>query len=148
MSAYENIKTITRLVKITAGVAGAVVYRFAKLSGTASDDKNCPAVATHVPGANGAAAQYILAMKPDTKITDGYVSVPCAMPNGQALVELGEAVTTIGAPLRVGGNSTEVDGAAYLADATGDVIVAYANRTGAVGDIIDIDFVGYHGVVP
>lgn len=148
MATYENIKTISRLVKITSGVAAALKYRFCTIDSTVSDNPSSPAVVTHVPAATGAAARGIVAMNPDTKIANGYVSVAVAMPGGDALVELGEAVTTIGAALRIGGNSSEVDGAAYLADATGDVIVAYALKTGVVGEVIPIQFVGYAGTAP
>lgn len=151
MALYENVRNISCRVRITSGVASAIMYRFCTWTQPALEPYE---VKTHVPGANGAAARGILAMKPDPNgvrafaTTTGYVNSSIALPDGgQCLVELGEAVTDLDVPLRIGGNSTEVDGAAYLANATGDVIVGYPLKTGGVGEIIPIQFIGYGGVV-
>lgn len=146
MSLYENVRNLTVVVAVTSSVPAALYCRFANWVDGGEDFQ----VVTHVPGANGAAARGVLAMKVDAKnIVDGIGASSIALPDGgQCLIELGEAVTVKGAPLRVGGNSTEVDGAAYLANATGDVIVGYALSLGAVGDIIPFQFVGYAGVAP
>jgi len=146
MATYENVRNLSVTCKVTSNVAAMQIYRFAKR--VTSNNEFCE-FATHVPGALGAAAEGICSMKPDAKnVKNGYVASSIALPGGQALVELGEAVTDLSVPLRIGGNSTEVDGAAYLANATGDVIVAYPLKTGVVGEIIPILFVGYAGVAP
>lgn len=149
MALYEACRNLSCRIKITSGVASAVMYRFATWTAGGSEPYE---VKTHVPGATGAAARGILAMKADPNAvrqyasTTGYVNSSIALPDGgQCLIELGEAVTDLDVPLRVGGNSTEVDGAAYLANATGDVIVAYPLALGSVGDIIPCQFVGYAG---
>jgi hypothetical protein len=144
MAAYENVRNLTVLVAVANGVPAALMYRFAKFDPAAGEDF---AVITHVPGANGEAADGILAMKPDPKGT-GFVASSIALPDGgQCLVELGQACAK-GDLLRVGGNGAEVDGAAYKADAAGDIIVAKALSAGVVGQIIPIQFYGYRGSVP
>lgn len=146
MAASELTGNLSVLVKVTNSVAEALRYRFAQFDSAATEPRG---VKTHVPGATGAVAQGILAQSADTKIVNGYVTSSIIKPDGSvALVELGEAVAAINAPLRVGGNGAEVDGAAYLANATGDVIVGYALALGNVGDIIPIQFLGYAGVAP
>lgn len=149
MALYENVRNISCTVKIVNGTPGALMYRFVTWVNGGTEPYE---VQTHVPGANGAAARGILAMKADPNAvrqfaaSTGFVNSSIALPDGgQCLVELGEAVTDLTVPLRIGGNSTEVDGAAYLANATGDVIVAYPLALGSVGQIIPIQFVGYAG---
>lgn len=147
MSVYENVRNLSVVTKVTAGVAAMKMYRFAKpvFAGGAKYEYE-----THVPGANGAAAFGICAMKPDAKNAPNgeLVTTSIALPDGgQALIELGEAVTDLSVPLRIGGNGAEVDGAAYLANASGDVIVAYPLELGVVGQIIAIQFFGYRGTV-
>lgn len=146
MAAYENVRNLTVLVKVTAGVAAALMYRFVEIDAAATED---PAVKTLVPGgATGAIPDGILAMKADTNIGDGYVASSMALPDGaQVLIELGENVSA-GDWLRVGGNGAEVDGAAYLANAQNDIRVAKALSDGVVGQIIPILFTGYRGVTP
>lgn len=146
MSLYENVRNISAVAAVVAGVPAALPYRFVTWK-NAGERWECQ---THVPGATGAAARGICAMKVDAdNIVDGFGATLVALPDGgQCLIELGEAVTDITVPLRIGGNAGEVDGAAYLANATGDVIVAYPLQLGAVGDIIEIQFVGYAGVAP
>lgn len=145
MAAYENVRNVSVQVAVASSVAAALPYRFAKWVNGGVDRQ----VATHVPGANGAVACGILAMKADAAgVKDGYATSSIALPDGGiCLVELGEAVTDITVPLRIGGNSTEVDGAAYLANAAGDYIVGYPLQTGAVGNIIEFQFFN-GGVVP
>jgi hypothetical protein len=148
MAVHENVTLQSCKVRITAGVASAIVDRFCIRDTTAG---RVDEMITHVPGANGAAAVGIIGMAPDTvrSTFSGTVVTSYVRPDGaEAIVELGEIVTTLGAPLRVGGNSTEVDGAAYLADATGDVVVGFAAETGVVGQKIRFQFTGYSGVRP
>lgn len=146
MAVFESIKIQSAQVKITNGVAGAIVNRFVTWQTTTPGKDE---LITHVPGANGAPARGILAEVPNVNAVPnpgtGFVTVGYVRPDGsEMIVELGEAVTQ-GAPLRIGGNSTEVDGAAYLADATGDVIVGYALEAGGVGAVIRFEFTGFSG---
>lgn len=145
MAAYENVRNLSAVCAIAGGVAAAQMYRFVEWDGAAAEEY---AVKTHVPGANGAASDGIGAMKPDTKIGDGFVAMLIAVPDGgQALIELGEDCNN-GDDLRVGGDGAEEDGAAYLADAAGDVIVAKALSAGVAGQVIPIQYFGYRGEVP
>lgn len=145
MAAYENVRNLSAVTLVTAGVAAAAMYRFIEWDDAATEEFG---VKTHVPGANGAASDGIGAMKPDTKIGDGYVAMLIAVPDGgQCVIELGEDASA-GDDLRVGGDGAEVDGAAYLADAAGDVIVAKALTDGVAGQIIPIQYFGYRGEVP
>lgn len=145
---HENVRTLSVLVKVVNGVAAALPNRFCQID--TADTANLLSVKTHVPGATGAVSQGILGMKADPKAAPSgtnYCACPMVLPGCQAEIELGEAVTDLSVPLRVGGNSSEVDGAAYLANATGDVIVAYPLTLGVVGEIIPILYVGYAGVI-
>lgn len=140
MAIFENVTLQSCYVRITAGVAGAIVDRFCIPDATSGHQDE---MITHIPGANGAIAQGVLAMVPDTvrSTYNGLVADTYVRPDGcEAIIELGEAVTVLEAPLRIGGNSTEVDGAAYLADATGDFIVGYAKELGVVGQKIRFQF--------
>ena len=144
MATHENVDLLSVVVGVTNKVAEAVVDRFCNWKAAPAESFM---VETHVPGANGAPAVGILGMKPDADaVGTGNVASSMVLPGCQTVVELGEAVSA-GNPLRVGGNGGEVDGAAYHANASGDVIVAYALTDGAVGEKISIHFVGYHGVV-
>jgi hypothetical protein len=153
MAVFELARTLNCVVRVASGVPAALYCRFAVWDtaqiGVGSDAYE---VKTHVPAATGAPAQGVLAQRiSQNELSanggNGVYASQIAIPEGgQCLIELGEAVTAYGQPLRVGGNSTEVDGAAYLANATGDIIVGYALvATGAVGEIIPFQFVGYHG---
>lgn len=146
MATYENTRNISVQTAVTNSVAAALPFRFA----TWVNGGQPREVATHVPGATGAAARGIIAMKPDAKgVVNGFAQTTMVLPDGGvALVELGEQVTDLTVPLRIGGNSSEVDGAAYLANATGDVIVGYPLALGAVGDVIPFQFVGFAGTAP
>jgi hypothetical protein len=142
---FENITSVNVSVQLASNVPGALANRFCAWETSSADERE---VITLVPGANGAVAAGILAMDIDTTAADGfYVSTLVQPGAGIAQVLLGEAVTT-GAALRAGGDSTEVDGAAYLANATSDVIIAYAMEAGSAGEIVSIAFTGYQGVVP
>lgn len=147
MATHENVRLLSCRVKVVNGVAGAIVDRFCKRQTTTPGAEE---MITHVPGAAGAPAQGIIAMKPDTApfaATTGFVVTSYVPPDGgEAVIELGEIVTQ-GAQLRIGGNSTEVDGAAYLADASGDYIVGIAAEGGAVGQKIRFQFINL-GLVP
>ncbi len=143
MASYENTSSITVMVAVVGGVAAALPYRFCKFD-PAGAEPFC--VITHVPPALGEAADGILAMKADKNVGTGLTASSMILPNGsQALIELGENCAQ-GALLRVGGNGAEVDGAAYLANAAGDVIVAKALKAGVVGEVIPIQFYGYRGL--
>lgn len=145
MATYENTRSISVLVAVAGGVAAAAMYRFVTVDPAGAEDF---VVKTLVPGANGAAADGILAMAPDTKVGTGLVASSMILPDGaQALIELGQNCAK-GDLLRAGGNGAEVDGAAYLADAAGDIIVAKALSAGVVGQIIPVQFYGYRGAVP
>jgi hypothetical protein len=144
MAMFESIKPQSCRVLLTNGVAAALPNRFCKMdpAGTVDD-----AMITHVPAvAAGEPAQGILAMRAtdlNTLATDsGYRTTSYVRPDGaEATVELGEAVTARGAALRIGGFGGETPGRAYLADASGDVIVGYAREAGVVGQIIRFEFV-------
>lgn len=143
MATSEMVSAITVAVNVSSSTAAALVNRFCIW-----DSSNAGRVITHVPGANGAAARGVLQEAVDTQ-SDGVKSSSMAVPTGTVVkILLGEAVSSPGAALRVGGNSSETDGAAYLADASNDVIVGYALDTGAAGDIIRMQFMGYVGVTP
>jgi hypothetical protein len=146
MAGYESAKTVSMLATITNGVANVIRSRFVTLDPAGAGPRS---VKTLVPGALGAYAIGICAMKPDRNgPKDGQVSVPVHVPDGGiGIIELGQAVAQ-GDPLRVGGNGAEVDGAAYKADAAGDVIVGFAEKAGGVGEFIGIHFVGFAGVAP
>lgn len=147
MAMFERITPQSCRVQVTNGVAAAIANRFCIRDPNATADD---VMITHVPGAAGAPAQGILCMKPDTVRTNftGLVTSSYEPPKGaEPTIELGEAVTQRGAALRVGGNGAEVDGAAYLADASGDYIVGYAAEVGVVGQIIRFQFVN-EGRVP
>lgn len=146
MATYENVRTVSVQTAVTSSVAAALPFRFA----TWKNGGQPREVETHVPGATGAAARGVIAMKADARnVVNGFAQTSMALPDGGiCLIELGEAVIDITVPLRVGGNSTEVDGAAYLANATGDVIVGYPLALGAVGDVIPFQFVGFAGTAP
>lgn len=147
MAVFENVTLQSCYVRITAGTAGAIVDRFCIPDATAG---RVDEMITHIPGAAGAVAQGILAMVPDTirSTFSGLVADSYVRPDGcEAVIELGEAVTVLNSALRIGGNSTEVDGAAYLADASGDFIVGYAKELGVVGQKIRFQFINA-GKVP
>jgi len=142
MAMYDNCRAVSVKVNVSSSTAAALVNRFCIWDSTADR------VITHVPGANGAAARGVLQEAVDTQ-SDGVKYSSMVVPDGGIVkILLGEAVVTVGSALRVGGNSSETDGAAYLANASNDVIVGYALETGSVGDIIAMHFVGYHGLVP
>lgn len=144
MATFEHVTVVSCTVEITAGVPGALVDRFVvRETSTPLPDE----MITFVPPAAGGYPDGVLAMRAD--IPQGGSSpysgmaitsyVP-AMNGGEFIVELGE-ICTQGALLRVGGNSTEVDGAAYLANATNDIAVAKACEGGVVGQKIRCQWV-------
>ena len=148
MATFEAIKIQSCRVKVVDRVAAAVVNRFVTWDTSSPGEDE---MITHVPGANGAPAVGILAEVPNAAAgpASGTIYVTCGYvrPDGsKALIELRE-VCTQGAKLRIGGNSSEVDGAAYLADATGDYIVGTALEAGAVGQVISFQFQN-EGLVP
>jgi hypothetical protein len=144
--AYESVVRISVMVRSVAGLALALPNRFCRFDNAETERRG---VITHVPGALGACAQGILAMKADSKnVPNGYSQSSMIIPNGAiAEVELGEAVTNLNVPLRIGGNGGEIDGAAYLANAAGDIIVGWPIQVGAVGEVIPFQFIPYGGVV-
>ena len=134
--------------KVTNGVAAAVVDRFVELVPGGADCE----IRTLVPGAFGDVPVGILGMKADVLGVPnpgvGLVTVGVMNNVGaQGIIELGE-ICGEGVNLRVGGNGAEVDGAAYLADASGDVIVGKSLEAGVVGQKIAILYLGYAGKVP
>lgn len=140
MATYNAVTMIPVVVNVSSGTAAALINRFVTW-----DTSNEGRVITHVPGANGAAAVGILMEAVETD-SDGEHESSMAIPNGAIVdVLLGENCT-LGADLRVGGNSSETDGAAYLANATNDVIVAKALQAGSAGEIIRVQFLGYAGL--
>lgn len=145
MSVYENANTITVQVRITDGVPAVKFGQFATWDTSSPGTRE---VVAHVPGAAGAPAVGIIAMKPDTRnVTNGLVAVPMAIPDGSiCIVQVAEAGSQ-GDKMRVGGNSTEVDGAAYLANAQGDYIVGTLMEDAAVGDYASMQFLNT-GLVP
>ncbi len=145
MAIHENVHLGSCQVRTVAGVAQALVDRFctrvaASVNGVADE------MITFVPGANGGVPDGIIGMKPDAvNVPNGVVTTSYVLMDGcEAVIELGEVVTD-GALLRVGGNGAEVDGAAYLADAAGDVQIGKALEAGAVGQKIRFKF-QYYGV--
>lgn len=147
MALHENVRLLSCRVKVVNGVPGAIVDRFCRRQTTTPGSEE---MITHVPGAAGAPAEGILGMKADTApfaASTGFVVTSYVPPDGgEAVIELGEVVTQ-GAKLRIGGNSTEVDGAAYLADASGDYIVGTAAEAGVVGQKIRFQFLN-QGLLP
>lgn len=107
---------------------------------------------TYVPtSANGGFPDGIIAMAPTTRAIanpgTGFVTTSYVRMNGyEAVITLAEACAQ-GALLRCGGLSAEVDGAAYLADATGDVAIGKACEAGVVGQVIRFQF-QYYGIRP
>lgn len=146
MAVFENVTLQSCRVKVVSGVAAAIVDRFCVRQ---TSTPGAEEMITYVAPAAGGVPDGIIAMKPDATAfpdTTGFVVTSYVRPdNCEAIIELGEIVTQ-GALLRCGGNSTEVDGAAYLADASGDVIIGKAAEGGAVGQKIRFNF-GYRGVV-
>lgn len=139
MATVNSERKVPVKVNVSSGTPAALVKKFCVW------DTNADRVITHVPGAHGAAAVGILYESVETS-TDGEHESAMILPGCITKITLGEAVTTVGAALRIGGNSSETDGAAYLANATNDVIVGYALSTGAVGDVISFHFTGYSGL--
>lgn len=142
MALTEKTGFVSVDVNVASGVAAALPNRFVVW------DSNAGRVITLVPAATGAFADGILAEEVDATI-DGVKTAAMLMPGpviGKVL--LGEAVVTVGSTLRAGGNGAEVDGAAYLADATGDIAIAKALEVGGIGAIISVSFPGFIRVTP
>lgn len=140
MAAYENIREVSVVVGVdSSGVAAVSKYRFAKWLDGGVDQE--------VTAAEGPADLVggVLSQKPATNLAPGtaYKSPACTMAvadGGIALVELGEAVTSLDVPLRPG-----TDGLAFLANAAGDRKVGQPLETGAIGDVIRFQFFGGGG---
>lgn len=140
MAAYENVREVSVVVNVDAAGAAAVSkYRFAKwLDGGVDQEVTVAAgVADLVAG--------VISQKPATDLNPGtaYKAPAVSMvvaDSGIALVELGEAVTSLDVPLRPG-----TDGKAFLADAIGDRRIGQPLETGAIGDIIRFQFFGGAG---
>lgn len=147
MAMHEGVTLQSCKVRITAGAAAAIVDRFCIRDTTAGRGDE---MITYVPGANGGVPDGIIAMKPDTVSPDysGTVVTTYVRADGaEAVIELGE-IAGAGVWLRAGGNSTEVDGAAYLADATGDVRIFKTAEAGVVGQKVRGNFHPYAGTTP
>lgn len=136
-------QTLSVSVQLTTNVAGALIRRFVSWETSSPGFRE---VITAVPNAAGKPAPVgILAESIDTTQADGFYISSMVLPNCITEVLLGENCTQ-GAPLRCGGSTSEVDGAAYLANASNDFIVAYALRDGTAGEIVNIHFTGYYGL--
>lgn len=143
MAAYENVRELSVVVGVSnAGAAAVQKYRFAKWKAGGADQE--------VEAATGVADDVagVISQKVPTTLEPGkaYLSPAVSMAiadSGIALVELGEAVTAIGADLRTG-----TDGKAFLADAAGDGIVGEALEVGVIGQIIRFQFKGGKRLVP
>lgn len=151
MALYELARTLNGVIKVVNGVPGALMYRFVDWVSGGTEPYE---FATFVPGANGGVPAGICAQKADPNglrqfaTTTGYVNSQLAIPEGgQCLIELGENCSR-GDWLRAGGNSSEVDGAAYLANAQNDVRLGKALEDGTVGQIIAFQYMGYAGLTP
>lgn len=150
MALYHGIHLGNCTVRVINGVAQALVDLFCiRQTTTPGQDE----MITYVPGANGGYPDGIIAMQPETTRAipnpgNGLVTtsfVPWGR-GGEANITLAEACAQ-GALLRCGGNSTEVDGAAYLADATGDIAIGKSCEAGVIGQVIRFQF-GFYGVRP
>lgn len=142
MAAYEKVSEVSVVVQVTAGTPEVDKYRFAKWKAGGADQQ--------VEAATGVADDVcgILSQKVPTSLSGGATflspAVSMAIANGGIqLVELGEAVTTIGTDLRPG-----TLGKAFLADATGDGVVAEALETGGIGAIIRVQMKNQKRLVP
>lgn len=145
MATTNAINLLPVMVKVTDKVPGALADRFVTYQTSSAAERE---VITLVPGAAGGHPVGILAENVPTDKGNGLYPSSIAVPDGSyPKVLLGENVTA-GAPLRAGGNSTEVDGAAYLANAQNDIIIARAMEAGNAGEIIQIQFGPYGGLVP
>jgi len=135
---------LTVTVQLTSNVAGALLRRFVTWE---TSSPNFREVITAVPAAaTGRMVPGILAEAIDTTLADGFYNSSIVIPGGITEVLCGETITQ-GAPVRVGGYSAETDGAAYIANATGDVIVGWASQDCTAGNILTFNFVGYAGVI-
>jgi hypothetical protein len=142
--AYNSTTNVPVTVQLASSIPGALIRRFVRYETTTPGTRE---VITLVPGANGAYAAGILAESIDTTQSDGFYASSIVLPGGYTEIICGETWTT-GAPLRSGGAGAEADGTAWLANATGDVIIAYALSDCTAGNIGTINFVGYAGVTP
>lgn len=141
MAAYENVRELSVVVTVTNGQTPAVdKYRFAKWK-AGGVDQEVEAATGVADDVAGVISQKVLKSGSTTFVSPA-VSMAIA-DSGIALVELGEAVTAIGADLRPGAG-----GAAFLADAAGDGIVGEALELGAIGQIIRFQFKGNKRLVP
>lgn len=138
MAAYENVREVSVVVGVAAGVAAVNKYRFAKWLDGGVDQE------VTVAAAPGDIVAGVISQKVATKLNDGNYKAPAVSmavaDGGIALVELGEAVVDLDVPLRPG-----PDGKAYLADAAGDRKVGQPLELGAVGQIIRFQFFGGAG---
>lgn len=151
MALFHGIHLANCQVRVINSVAQALVDLFCvRQTTTPGQDE----MITYVPTlAAGGYPDGIIAMQPETTRAvpnpgNGLVTtsfVPWGR-GGEANIILAEACAQ-GALLRCGGLGGEVDGAAYLADATGDVAIGKACEAGAVGQVIRFQF-AFYGVRP
>ena len=143
MASTNRVNLVPVTVQLATAVPGALANRFVKFETSSANERE---VITFVPGAlTGGFPDGILAESINTTLADGFYSSSMAVPDGcYPKVLLGENVTK-GALLRAGGYTSEVDGAAYLADATSDVQIGTAMEAGSAGEIIQIQFL-YKGI--
>lgn len=142
--ASNTTNNLTVSVQLTSNVAAALLRRFVTYETSSPGFRE---VITAVPAAaTGRGVPGILAEEIDTTLSNGFYASSIVMPGGITEVLCGETMTQ-GAAVRVGGYSAETDGAAYIANASGDVIVGWCLEDCTAGNIATIHFVGYAGTV-
>lgn len=142
MAMHENVHLGNCNVRVVNSVAQAIVDRFCvRTNANGVPDEMITFVP---PAATGGIPDGIIAMKPDAvNIVNGVAVTSYVVSDGcEATIELREACAD-GALLRCGGFGGEVAGAAYLADAAGDVQIGKALEAGAVGQIIRFIYKNY-----
>jgi len=144
MATFGNTKTGSVKVNVASGTPAADLHHFVQWDATNGNRRVENADATNVDQSDRNVAG-ILAEAVDTTV-DGLKESSMYLPDsGYAKVELGEAVTTVGDALRPASGAETPVGTAFLADASGDPMVATAMETGAVGDVITVQFTGPRG---
>jgi hypothetical protein len=134
MAAYENVREVSVVVGVnSSGVAAVLKYRFAKWLDGGVDQEVTVATGVADPIAG------VISQKVPTTLQPGVAykapAVSMVIPGGIALVELGEAVTSLDVGLRTG-----TAGKAFLSDATGDGQIGMPLELGSIGQIIRFQF--------
>jgi hypothetical protein len=135
MAAYENVREVSVIVGVDAAGAAAVVkYRFAKWLDGGVDQEVTAATGVADAVAGVISQKVATTLQPGVAYKSPAVSMAVA-DSGIALVELGEAVTSLNVGLRPG-----TLGKAFLSDATGDGQVGMPLELGSIGQIIRFQF--------